>query len=103
MGIKKVFLRKKVLRVFMDSIAFSIQKNIKPNSNPQTPKIPLSPLSHKGAGGLISRGRKWHGQTARRGLRFICNVVDHALSKTEKYTQGPEAPPTGKGYSLRRH
>jgi hypothetical protein len=38
MGIKKVFLRKKVLRVFMNLIAFSIQKNIKPNSNPQTPK-----------------------------------------------------------------
>jgi hypothetical protein len=54
---------------------------LKPNSIPLTPEIPLSPLSHKGTGGLISRGRKWTGQTARKDLSFMCHVVDHALNK----------------------
>jgi hypothetical protein len=57
------------------------QSFIKPNSNPLTPEIPLSPLSHKGTGGLISRGQKWTGQTARKYLSFMCHVVDHALNK----------------------
>jgi hypothetical protein len=61
--------------------AIGIQGIIKPNSIPLTPEIPLSPLSHKGTGGLISRGCRWFRKTAHKGLQFICNVEDHALNK----------------------
>jgi hypothetical protein len=88
------FLREKVLRVFWGLILFSIQENIKPNSiphrgsapqipflSPAPPKSPFTPFLTRGQGDLLAVVAGGNVKEHASVSLFICNVVDHELSK----------------------